>query len=173
MIFMQQGMDFCSLGLWFSFYFVRRREQPFMGLLFFSFLFLSFPFSFFPNTDCWTHTVSFSWEALELELWGPNGRKKKKGKEKSKVYMDGFSRPSRWKEVEREDQAWSTNDDDNDVVSVRFFFSVFGFISLIIYLFLFFLAPTHDDLGCQGQARRKSISSTLLLEGLPWMTPAN
>lgn len=47
--------------------------------------------------------------------------------------------------------------------------------SLLNFFFLFFFwvfSSTHDDLGCQGQARRKSTSSTLPLEGLAWMTPA-
>lgn len=60
----------------------------------------------------------------------------------------------------------STNDDDNDVVSESILF-------ILLYFFYFFIfASTHDDPGCQGQARRESTSTSLLPVGLWWMTPA-
>lgn len=40
----------------------------------------------------------------------------------------------------------------------------------VVYSLLFF-APTHDDPGCQGQARRRNTSTILPLEGLESMIP--
>lgn len=53
----------------------------------------------------------------------------------------------------------NTNDDDNDVVCKVVFYS------------LLYFAPTHDDPGCQGQARMKNTSTILPLEDLWWMIP--
>lgn len=173
MIFMQSklNMDFCFLGLWFSFYFVRRREQPFMvsfPFLFLSFslsLFFSFFFLFFLSKNRLLNTQLISVERLESSAMRAQWKKLGKGKKQS-VY-GRFSRPSCWKEVEREDQASNTNDDDNDVVSVSIFFFFFVpsffwvYFSIIYFCYHYFFGsyPWWSGLSGSGQKEEYFIHS--------------